>query len=302
MSVIRQIIGITTMMIISVCGYPQTQSDVGISEGGYGMVKTNINVSYDHNFGNITDGFGARVSYELFKNKKFTITANAKYTSATTDFQEGDLSVGFIANNIDLNGTHVMGQIGATVSYKHKLFGRPFMGLAMVGSDWGDGGFERVSATMMGLFMLRANRNTQFGIGPMVMINTCSKLPAFLVFMYRHKFNDKWLLNLYGGMFGVDYMPTKDDLLCVGADIDVKAFYFKPKSEMLPTKCRLTKTSFCPMVKYRRRLASNLYIEAKAGYSLKMSCRVNGVTGTKEYFECSDKASPFLMAAFAYSL
>ncbi len=47
----------------------QSQSDVNVSEGGYGMVKTNITVNADHAWGAVSDGFGARVSYEAYKNK-----------------------------------------------------------------------------------------------------------------------------------------------------------------------------------------------------------------------------------------
>ena len=42
----------------------QTQADVNVSEGGYGLVKTNLSMEYDHGFGSIQDGFSARASYE----------------------------------------------------------------------------------------------------------------------------------------------------------------------------------------------------------------------------------------------
>ena len=176
------------------------------------------------------------------------------------------------------------------------------MAMAMINSEWDEGGFARVSGIAMGLIMLRVNRNTQFGIGPMVMVNTCSKLPAFLIFMYRHRFNDKWLINLYGGMFGIDYNPTKNNLISIGADIDVKAFYFKPNDASLPTKCRFTSTSFRPMIKYRRRLIQNLYFDFQGGISMKMSCKINGVSNSKELINCNQKAYPFLQTSVSFAL
>ncbi len=172
----------------------------------------------------------------------------------------------------------------------------------MLNTEWGSGGFERISGTVMGVIMLRANRRTQFGIGPLVMINTTSKIPAFLIFMYRHRFNEKLALNFYGGMFGVDYNPNKNSLLSAGADIDVKGFYFKPNHENLPNVCRFTYISFRPTVKYRVRLRPNLYFEAQGGVAIKMSCRVNGRNGTKEYFDCNQKPAPFLQGGISYSL
>lgn len=280
----------------------QTQADVNVSEGGYGLVKTNLNMSYDHGFGAIQDGFSARASYEFFRNKKFTVTANARYSSSEVSFTDSDLSNDYNPLAINLNGTHLLGQVGLTSTIKTRIFNRPIMAMAMINSEWSEGGFARVSGIAMGLIMLRANRNTQFGIGPMVMVNTCSKLPAFLIFMYRHRFNDKWLINLYGGMFGIDYNPTKNNLISIGADIDVKAFYFKPNNASLPTKCRFTSTSFRPMIKYRRRLIQNLYFDFQGGISMKMSCKINGVSNSKEMINCNQQAYPFLQTSVSFAL
>ena len=47
----------------------QSQAAVNVSEGGYGMLKTNIGVDYEHVWGMAGDCFSARVSYELFSNR-----------------------------------------------------------------------------------------------------------------------------------------------------------------------------------------------------------------------------------------
>ena len=103
-------------------------------------------------------------------------------------------------------------------------------------------------------------------------------------------------------MFGVDYNPTKNDLISIGADVDVKAFYFKPHTELLPEKCRFTSTSFRPMIKYRRRLMQNFYFDFQSGVSLKMSCKVNGVSSSTEYINCRQTAFPFIKAGISYAL
>lgn len=280
----------------------QTQADANISEGGYGMVRTNISTNYSHGWGNVGDCFATRVSYEFLRKKYFTFTANFRYTSTEVDFDASETSNGFDPDLININGNHMMGQAGITATYRGSLLGKPVVGIAMANSEWSKGGFERVSGIAMGLIMLRANRDTQFGLGPLVMINSCSRIPAFLVFMYRHRFNDKWLLNLYGTMMGMDYTPTRNDLISIGADVDVKAFYFKPGDDRLPDRCRFTSTSCRPMIKYRRRLAPNLYLDVESGVSLKMSSRVNGVSGTKRYLDFHQKAAAFVQTSVSYAL
>lgn len=282
--------------------YAQSEAAVNVSQGGYGLVRTNMSVGYDRSWSTVRDCFDARVSYEFLTKRLFTLTANARYTTTATAFDASDLSGGFSPDGIGLNGTHSFGQIGITSTLRARFLGRPFLGMAMVNSEWGAGGFARVSGIAMGLIMLRANERTQFGLGPLVLVNSCSRIPAFLVFMYRHRFNSRWMLNLYGGVLGIDYTPTRSDLISIGADIDVKAFYFRPHDENLPSRCRFTSTSFRPGVKYRRQLVRNLYCDIHGGLSVRMSCRVNGVTGTHEWIKCHRKPSPFIHASISYAL
>lgn len=174
---------IAALIFSSIASPAQSEADVNISQGGYGMVKTNMNTSYSHGWGAIEDVFSARVSYEFLKKKHFTITANARYSSCEVKFNETDLSDGYDPNEINLNGTHLVGQVGVTSTMRFKLFGKPCMGMAMLNSEWGEGGFARISGIAMGMFMIRANRNTQFGIGP------CNKqilIPQFSAVLIPH--------------------------------------------------------------------------------------------------------------------
>ncbi len=65
----RKLLIATAIFLSSTICFAQTQSDVNVSEGGYGMVKTNISVHADHTWGAVSDGFGARVAYEAYKNR-----------------------------------------------------------------------------------------------------------------------------------------------------------------------------------------------------------------------------------------
>lgn len=282
--------------------YCYAQEPQNVPADSYGMVKTNIRVAYDYTNAPVSNHFNARVSYEFLKNKKFTLTANANYNSLQSDFSADNLGSGYDLQQMGMNKTHLYGQFGVSASFRCQLFGRPFMAFGTASADWGDKHFQRVSGIVMGMFMLRANRNTQFGIGPLVLINSTTKVPAFIVFMYRHRFNDYLALNLYGGMLGLDYSPTKSDLVTIGGDIDVRSFYFQPHHTDLPKRCRYTNTNFRPGVKYKRRLATNFYGEIQGGVIVKMSSRVTGVSGTKRYFDLPMPTRPFIQVAFNYAL
>lgn len=294
------------IVLILSCGsaalLAQGEADLRVSESSYGLVRTNITSTYDHTWGRVTDGFNVRISYEFLKRKQFSLSANFKHSTVSCDFRETDLSNGYDPEGIGLNGTHSMVQAGVTGTVRANMYGKGFVAVGMLNPEWSKDGFQRVSAVLMAMVMLRADRSTQLGVGILGMVNTTSKAPVFPVFFYRHRFNDKWLVNLYGAMLGFDYTPTKNDLFSIGADVDAKSFYFKPHFEGLPDVCRFTRTNFRPMLKYRRRLIPNLYLDAQAGYAINMKTRVNGVNNTREYTGISQKARPFVSVSVSYSL
>lgn len=197
---------------------------------------------------------------------------------------------------------HITGQLGATAMLRSKMLGKPFIGIGIANTAIGVHGFDRVSGILMGLVMLKTTKDTQFGLGPLVMINTTSRIPAFVVLIYRHRFSDELAVNLYGGTVSLDYTPGKNDLFSIGGDVDVKEFPFKPKNEDLPRRCRFVMTSFRPMVKYRRRILPNMFVEAEGGVALKMSARVNSRYGTHEYVEASQNPQPFAGFGVTYQL
>lgn len=276
--------------------------DGPIQREGYGLIRTNISTSHYTGWGNVKDGVMAKISYEMVSSKFLTLTANARYMSVETDFKEADFPAGYQPDAIGINGNHFMEQIGLTSTIKAKVFGKPFFGVAMLNSEWTGGDFERVSGLAVGLFMLKVSRNTQFGIGPLLRFNSNSRLPILFMFLYRHRFNEKWLLNMYGATYTCDYTPSKNDLLSIGADIDTRAFYFSPNDSTLPNRCRFSSAAVRPMVKYRRRLADNLYFDMQTGVAFKISCKVNGKTGSTEYLNGSQKPAPFLQIGASYSL
>lgn len=289
---------------MALSSFAQSHTVAPITERGYGMVKTNILVQYDHNWGDVSDGFSAKVSYQILRNKKFSLSANFRHSSVTAHFESDDFSdiKSYSPTEINMNGTHTLEQLGATVSYYSTLFGKPLVGMGIMTSEWGVGGFNRLSGIVMALSMLKVSRDTQFGIGPLLLINTASKIPAFPVFIYKHRFDSHWAINLYGSMFGVDYTPSKNDLLAVGADFDVKSYYFKPHNTELPKTCRYTQSSFRPMIKYRHRFLTYLYLDIQTGLSINMKSRVTGENGSTEHIVLKKTNSPFVMVSISYSL
>lgn len=281
----------------------QMTPDPGQGAGGFGASRFNAGLSYGHDWKQgISDTYSAGISYEFLRARHLSLIASGRYAVQETSFSEADISYSHNPDAINMNGRHGIGQIGLTAVLRTRLFNRPFIGVAIVNSDWAAGGFARVMSIVTGMVMLRADKDTQFGIGPLFLINTNGKLPALPAFMYRHKFNDRWLINLSGGLFAMEYTPTKKDVLKMGFDINAKSFYFRPKTDGLPDKLKYMSVSFRPLLNYSRNIIDNLKLDIKAGASINIVNRVNGMTGTRKYMEChQQRVYPFVQAGASYA-
>lgn len=274
----------------------------GVSESGYGMIKTNLTFSYDHAFGSVPDNIKGRVSYQFINEQWLKMSVNSQCNTLWANFDESQLSRPYSPSAIGLNGEHFFGSFGFTALGFMPLLGHPVALLAIGNAEVSNHCFGRISGIAAAVYMFKTTKETQFGVGPLFLINTASEIPVIPAIMYRHRFNPKFAINVYGGIFGLEYNPTKDDLLVLGADIDVRSFYFKPNAEGLPDKCRFTMSSIRPGIKYKRRFAPNFYGTFQTGVSFKMSGRVTEATSSHRYLDFKEKPAFFLQATVSYSL
>lgn len=296
---------LTAILLICLCALNvRAQFDLmpPVQESGYGMVRTNLAVEYDHTFGAVPDNIMSRVSYQVVKKPYLTFSANARFNNLWANLKDSQLDHPYDAWGIGLNGNHLYGSVGFTATGFLPLFGHPLALFAVGNAEWSSHCFGRVSGLIAGVYLFKLTEDTQIGAGPLFMINTASKIPVFPVFVFRHKFSEQLALNLYGGLFGVEFKPTANDKFVFGADLDVRSFYFKPDTEGLPDKCRFTMTLFRPNLKYERRLYRNFYGSVQAGVAFKLSGRVTAATGSKRYIDFSERPALFLKASVSYSL
>lgn len=276
-------------------------SDMGI--GNKYLPKFNIGVSYGKDWDNsISDTYSAKIAYEVLRKQQLSIIASARYILSEASFSEAYVSHNHNPADINMNGSHDMGQVGITAIFKTKLFNRPFVGTAVVNTDWGAGGFARFYSIVAGMVMLRSDKDTQFGIGPLFLINSNGKLPALIAFIYMHRFNEKWRINLSGGLFAMEYSPSKRYMLSMGCDVDAKSFYFQPKTKELPNKLKYMTVDFRPLIINSFNITKGLKLDIKAGATLNIVNRVNGMTGTKKYLQFHHKKPhPFVQSGATYS-
>lgn len=273
-----------------------------VSESGYGLVRTNVTAAYDHTFGAVPDNINGRVSYQIVNKPFLKFSANTRFNMLWANFRDSQLNPDKDAWGIGLNGNHIYGSFGFTALGFLPVFGHPLAILAVGNAEWSSHCFGRISGLLGAAYLFRITPDTQFGLGVIGMLHTSSKIPVFPIVIYRHKFSERFSVNVYGGLFSMDCKLTDKDVLAFGADIDVRSFYFKPGVDDWPEKCRFTMTLVRPNIKYKRMLARHFYGEVQAGLAVKMSGRITSATKSHRYLDFDEDPAIFLKATLSYSL
>lgn len=294
---------IIALLFLTAISFLSAFSQIASENDGYAASKFNMGLSYGHDWKQgVSDSYSTRISYQFLTTRHVSLIVGGRYVMSDASFTEADISHSHNPDAINMNGKHSLGQLSLTATFRAELFDIPLVGAAFVNSDWAVGGFAKVSSIVMAMVMIRADKDTQFGIGPLFLINTNGKIPALPAFMYRHRFNEKWLINLSGGLFAMEYSPSRKDNLSMGFDIGAKAFYFNPLTDDLPERLRYMSVSFRPMVKYSRNIVDNLNLDVRAGAAINIVNRVNGVNGTKKYIPCrQQRVYPFIQVGASYA-
>lgn len=297
---ISTVILLTLLYVFS--AYPQFNMMPPVSESGYGLVRTNVTAAYDHTFGAVPDNLYGRISYQFLNKPYLKLTANTQFNMLWANFKDNQLNPNMDAWGISINGNHIYGSFGFTAMGFLPLFGKPLALLCTGNAEWSSHCFGRISGLVGAAYIFKMTKDTQIGAGPLVMLNTASKIPVFPIFILRHRFNDRFAVNVYGGLFGMEYKLTDKSVMVFGGDIDVRSFYFKPNVEGWPEKCRFTMTSFRPSLKFKHLLARRFYGEIQAGVAIKMSGRITSATKSHRYLDFDENPAMFLKATLSYSM
>lgn len=283
-------------------GMAQIEGLPPVGESDYGVVKTNVTASYDHTFGAVPDNLTSRISYQLINLPFVSLTVNARFNTLWSNLKDYQLSKPVDAWEVGMNGNHTYGSFGFTALGFLPPKEHPIAVLLQGNAEWSNHCFGRISGLAGAAYIFKLTKNTQFGAGFVALINTSSFLPVLPMIIFRHRFNSRVSMGLYGGLFNVDYNLDQKSVVSLNGTLDTRCFYFQPHYGEWPEKCRFTMSLFRVGVRYKRELATNIYLEGEVGVALKTSGRVTSATHSHSYLKFTESPSTYLKATFSWAL
>lgn len=227
------------------------------------------------------------VGYMTPVSKKLTLGLSANYI-----YNNEHLS-GLDDDDVVMRDDHHTFKGSANMMFRSTLWGKPLVVFANVGLDASQWGVERVNGIGVALLMLKATRETQFGIGPLVMVNTTSRIPFLFVATYRHVFSPRWTINLNYPFFGMQYTPSPKHTLAGGFSFDTDHYWLRPGNEHLPQTVFFRRSLLRTGINYDLRISPTLTFTAQTGWEYTMAGGLYTANGRHLIYDLNHPNGPY---------
>lgn len=169
--------------------------------------------------------------------------------------------------------------------FQSRLWGKPFVGLAYVGTDFSRWGAERVSGIGAALLMLKATRETQFGLGGLLLVNTTSSIPFIPIAVYRHVFSPRWTLNLNYPFYSMQYTPSPRHAIGAGFTVDTYGYWLRPDDKDIPRTVFYRRSLLKTGLNYDWHITPQLSLTAQGGWEYTMNGGIYTANGRHQLYE-----------------
>lgn len=266
---------LTTLILASSCCLSAWAQNIPIGLN----VQTELNHSAAQSY-TLKNDDGERIAHgDLKENLRAKFTVG--YMMPVSRKLMVGLSANYIYNNEHLSGladddlplddNHHSFKAATNIIFRGTLWEKPLVVFANIGVDASQWGVERVSGIGAALLMLKATKETQLGIGPLVMLNTTSRVPFLFVATYRHVYSPRWTLNINYPFFGMQYTPSEKHTIAGGFAFDTDYYWVRPDMKELPKTVFFRRSLLRTGINYNVLLSPTLTVTGQAGWEYTMA-------------------------------
>lgn len=227
------------------------------------------------------------VGYMMPVSKKLMLGISGRY-----DYNNEHLS-GLSHDDVHMNDNHHSFRGNANVMYRSTLWNKPLVIFGNIGIDASQWGVERLSGMGAALLMLKTTRETQLGVGPLLMLNTTSRIPFLFVATYRHVYSPQWTLNLNYPFFGMQYTPNEKHTIAGGFAFDTDYYWVRPANDELPRTVFFRRSLFRTGINYDMHISPTLTFNAQTGWEYTMAGGLYTASGRHLIYDLNHPNGPY---------
>lgn len=231
--------------------------------------------------GNCGEDFRARINagYSFKVARPLTLGVSARY-----EYVDEHVS-NIPSHQIAWRDKHNTFRANFNAMFQSRLWGKPLIGLVYASTDFSRWGAERVSGIGAALLMLKTTRETQFGVGGLLLVNTTSSIPFIPIASYRHVFSPKWTLNLNYPFYSMQYSFSPQHILGAGFTVDTYGFWLRPDDKEMPRTVFYRRSLLKTGLNYDWHITPQISLVAQGGWEYTMNGGLYTASGRHHLYE-----------------
>lgn len=240
-----------------------------------------------------------RSSVQLFRVKNLSASLSPFYNYSNQDprVEWGAENLGF---TLPPDHHHYGGTL--TLNYQMKAFGKPLTLIGMGTGNFSQYGFENASGMLGGMVAITRNQRTFLGLGAIYLLGTSVTWPLYPLFVYSHKFDDRWSISCMETNNYLYYQASPKVRCALGMELETDKFYFRPKTSDLPKKAMYSQVSerlgMFADVQATKEIALNFGV----GMEVPFYGRLRESGYNHNYMTLRDHVKPFVKMRVKYSI
>ena len=251
--------------------------------------------------GRMMPGVNVKVksSVKLFSNRMLSFSISPFY-----NFSNRELRTEWGGSNLGFTMPTEHHRYGGSLTLNCNLlaFGKPLMLTGMGTGNFSQYGYENASGMLSGILMVTRSQRTVLGLGAVYMLGTAVSWPLYPVFIYTHKFDDRWSVNLMEAYNYLYYQASPTVKYALGMELESDIFYFRPKTVGLPEKAMYTQVSERLGLFADIQATKEISLNLGAGIDVPFYGRLRESGYRHSYMTLRDHSKPFVKMTVKYSL
>ena len=172
------------------------------------------------------------------------------------------------------NSAHHNIALGLSATTYLRLMGKPLMLMATGNTTFSEYGYERWSASVTAMLMLKNSKETTLGVGLLGLIHSSARIPVYPMITFRQVLSPQWTINCVMPRFHIECHMTDADMLSAGFAIDVDSYFIENKDEELPERLNYCRTNVNLGPAYEHQFPCGLTLRAETGAQWVVADRV----------------------------
>lgn len=248
--------------------------------------------------------FKAALNFPIYMKEKFIIASSWRYKYESLNFKdvESHLVNGIGLQHDNHEDFHYFSGALSFI-YRSKLFNKNVVYNANLITDGSHKGFERLSATLLAVMVMKRNQTTTMTLGAQFNTSPTAIFFVLPVFSLEHKLNDTWMIDLTFPKYGyIRKGIFENGRLSAGIRYEGELFFTYPKQTGFMNTYTYNRNEIRTELMYEHHLSKNFIVTFSGGGTTVFWGQMKVKNSSEKLIKTSQDMNMFFNVGVSYNL